>query len=188
MTRTLHRPALIALLLGVSPFTHAGSDHDHHQHDAHVHGEARLELVLEGNTLEIAFHSPAHNLVGFEHAPRTDDEHQRITAATTTLNAGETLFRLDGGNCTLQKASVNQQTSTDKHDKHDHKHGNDSETHREFQAQYRYQCTAGDALHRIQVELGKTFPGIEKLTAEWIFNARQGRKVLTGTAATIEVK
>ena len=186
MTRTLHRPALIALLLGVSLPTYAGSNHDHHQHEAHVHGEARLELVLEGNTLEIAFHSPAHNLLGFEHAPRTDDEHQRITAATTTLSAGETLFRLDGGNCTLQEASVNQQTSTDKHDKHDH--SNDSETHREFEAQYRYQCTAADTLRRIQIDLTKAFPRVEKITAEWIFNARQGRKVLTGTAATIEVK
>jgi hypothetical protein len=188
MTRTLHRPVLIALVLGASLPTFAGSGHDHHQHNAHVHGEARLELVLEGNTLEMAFHSPAHNLLGFEHEPRTDDERQRTTAAIATLKKGDTLFSLDGGDCTLQEASVNQQAPTDKHDKHDHQHSSDPETHREFEAQYRYQCTAADTLRRIQIDLTKAFPGVEKITAEWIFNARQGRKILSGGAATIEVK
>lgn len=182
------RATLVALLLGTGLPANAGSGHDHHHHDAHVHGEARLELVLEGNTLEIAFHSPAHNLVGFEHEPRSDAERQRVTAAIATLKAGGTLFSLDGGNCRLEDASVNQQASADEHDDHHHKHGNDAETHREFEARYRYQCTAGSSLRHIQVDLTKAFPGIEKITAEWIFNARQGRKVLTGAATRIEVK
>lgn len=191
MTRTLHRTALMALLLSASLPIQAGKHHHHHNHDAHVHGEARLELVLEGNTLDIAFHSPAHNLVGFEHEPRTDDERQHIAAAVATLKAGEKLFSLDGGDCTLAESSVNQQPPADKsqpHDKHDHKPSNDTETHREFEAQYRYQCATADSLRRIRVDITRAFPGVEKITAEWIFNARQGRNIISGGAATIEVK
>lgn len=179
---------LIALLSGTALPTYAGSTHDHLQHDAHVHGEARLTLVLEDNALEIAFHSPAHNLVGFEHTPRTDDERQRTMAIIAALKNSDTLFSLDGGDCTLQNAAVNQQTPAAKHDKHDHPHNRDAEPHREFEAQYRYQCRAGNALQRIQVDLMTVFPGIEKITAEWIFDARQGRAVLTRNATTIGVK
>ena len=35
-------------------------------HKAHVHGESRVKLALEGNVVEIEFESPAHDIVGFE--------------------------------------------------------------------------------------------------------------------------
>jgi len=41
------------------------------QHNAHTHGVANLTLVSDSGTLEIAFDSPAVNLLGFEHRPRT---------------------------------------------------------------------------------------------------------------------
>ncbi|MAH63645.1 MAG: hypothetical protein CMN54_09415, partial [SAR324 cluster bacterium] len=39
--------------------------------DAHVHGEAELNIVFEGQKLLVELESPSFNLVGFEHEPKT---------------------------------------------------------------------------------------------------------------------
>ena len=39
---------------------------------AHVHGKVVVNLALEGNTLRVELDAPAINVVGFEHAPRTE--------------------------------------------------------------------------------------------------------------------
>src|SRR5690606_12673416 len=42
-----------------------------HDNKAHVHGSAVLQVVMDGETVELALQSPLNNLLGFEHAPRT---------------------------------------------------------------------------------------------------------------------
>ena len=58
----------------------SADEHDHHyeQHQAHVHGEATLHVVVEGNTVEIELQSPAMNLLGFEHSPETQQQKNGI--------------------------------------------------------------------------------------------------------------
>jgi hypothetical protein len=46
--------------------------------DAHVHGEAKMNIVLEGQKLLIEFESPSYNLVGFEHQPKTADQEKLV--------------------------------------------------------------------------------------------------------------
>ena len=46
--------------------------------DAHVHGEAELNIVFEGQELLIELESPSFNLVGFEHEPKTSDQHKLV--------------------------------------------------------------------------------------------------------------
>ena len=62
--------------------------------DAHVHGASMLNIAIDGPLLALEFEAPGMDLVGFEHAPTTDAQHQRIEDAMAALNAPETLFGL----------------------------------------------------------------------------------------------
>ncbi|MEK9704254.1 MAG: DUF2796 domain-containing protein, partial [Deltaproteobacteria bacterium] len=46
--------------------------------EAHVHGEAKLNIVFEGQELLIELRSPSYNLVGFEHEPKTKNQHELV--------------------------------------------------------------------------------------------------------------
>jgi len=88
LPRVMRAAVLIALSLGgLSATAHAQSSAG-----AHVHGQARLDLTIEGRTLRIEAELPMETLTGFERAPRTDDERRRLDRALETVRLA-TLFR-----------------------------------------------------------------------------------------------
>jgi len=187
----------LSLLALVPLSASAGDDHRHVQHDAHVHGAATLQLILQGNDLEMEFHSPAMNIVGFEHKATTADEKQKIQDALATLrNAGE-LFSFSGTRCQLTEveAELDQDDHDDEHghdNDHDQHHDDHAEAHTaghsEFDVDYRFRCDDGSRLSTIEVKLPVRFTGIQTLDAEWILNDSQGAAELTASAFTIKVK
>ena len=50
-------------------------------HEAHEHGVANLNVAVEGNNIYIEFSSPAANIVGFEHHPRTHEQKDAVRDA-----------------------------------------------------------------------------------------------------------
>ena len=46
--------------------------------DAHVHGEAEVNIVFEGQKLLVELKSPSFNLVGFEHEPKTLEQRKLV--------------------------------------------------------------------------------------------------------------
>ena len=98
------RRLLLALPFALLPLAvaHAHEDHDHdHDHDhahgtlgAHEHGVAKLNVVLDGNTLELELDSPAMNLVGFEHAASSDADKAKVAAVRQQLEQPLKLFGL----------------------------------------------------------------------------------------------
>lgn len=94
------RRLLLALPIALLPFAvaHAHDDHDHdHAHGtlgAHEHGVAKLNVVLDGNTLELELDSPAMNLVGFEHAASSDPDKPKVAAVRQQLEQPLKLFGL----------------------------------------------------------------------------------------------
>ncbi len=69
---------------------------------AHVHGQLRLDIAIEGPTVTIAMEAPLDTLVGFERAPRGDAESKAVQAAIAQLRAADRLFKTDpAGNCKL---------------------------------------------------------------------------------------
>ena len=78
------RHGLLIVLLALAPATPALSAPGGH---GHVHGQARLDLTLEGARLTIEAELPMETLTGFERAPRTDDERTRLQRALDALLA-----------------------------------------------------------------------------------------------------
>ena len=130
--------ALLPLATGAAAHSHEHDDHDHVEHgslDAHEHGAAQLNVVLDGKVLELQLESPAMNLVGFEHAAKTDADKTKVAAARSQLEQPQALFGLAAGDCSVSTQELESPLCTeDGHDDH-HEHAKDSE-HRDVHSHY----------------------------------------------------
>jgi hypothetical protein len=204
--------ALLALLALVVPGAiaeekHAHEhDHEKRQHDAHVHGIAALNLVLEGREVHIELDSPAANIVGFEHAPSSEADHAALDRAVATLKDGDRLFRFNAeAGCRMEKAHVtsalldeehgehaddhdHEKKDSHGHDEHEHeKHGHDErgheehegETHSDIDAAYHFECDQPGKLTQLTVELFEAFPGMQELNVQYVIESKQGATELT---------
>ena len=188
------------------PYVHAG---DQRHHEAHVHGVAHLNVAFEGNNLYIELSSPAANIVGFEHHPRTEEQKAAVKTAIETLEAGEKLFALPadtGGR--VVKANV--QTDVESESDHEpgqpcahdhaesgkeaevekHRHGegheaDDHERHSEFKAEYHFVCKTPQKLTQIEVSLFRIFPGIEHIEVQLLTDTKQTALELTAQKSKI---
>ena len=52
---------------------------------AHQHGMAELQVAISGEQIDVLLLSPAYNLVGFEHPPRSAEQHQTVESAVDWL-------------------------------------------------------------------------------------------------------
>ena len=185
--------SLLSPLVFVTPRAIAGEtyDHDqeHRQYEAHAHGVAALNLVLEGDEVYMELDSPAANIVGFEHEPSSEVEHAALSKAVAVLS-GDQLFRFNKeADCQMEKAMVKTAWNEEEHDDHEEEgehdredHGsqeNEEEVHSDIEAEYHFECDQPDQLMRLTVELFEAFPATEKLNVQYIIRSKQGAKALT---------
>ena len=144
---------------------------EHREHGAHEHGSAELNLVWEGETVSIEFESPAVNIVGFEHAPRTYAQRETVRNAVASLkNAGDLFVFTPEARCVGQATEVESELAENKSAAHA-KQGNNE--HSAFRAQYRFTCKKPDALRSVKVNLLKRFPGTKTLRARIVSATNQ---------------
>ena len=107
---------------------------------AHEHGVSQLELAIEDGTLTLALRAPGADIVGFEHAARSDEDKAAVDAALSLLRQPEAVFALpEAAGCTLVEADAGLEGEGDHghedehgHDDHDHdEHGHDDHDHDE---------------------------------------------------------
>ena len=71
----------------------------------HVHGVIQLGVVVEDNSVAVSLHAPLSDVVGFEHAPESDEQRAAIEKAANLLSSPDHMFALtEAANC---KASDN---------------------------------------------------------------------------------
>ncbi|WP_192980440.1 DUF2796 domain-containing protein [Pseudomonas sp. EggHat1] len=179
------RHLLLALPFALLPLVAAQAqehDHDHeHSHDslgAHEHGVASLNAALDGNLLELQLESPAMNLVGFEHAAKSDADKAKVAAAKRELEQPISLFALTSGDCKATQVELESPLFADAdhdHD-HDHDHHDHESEHSDIHAHYRFECAKANELKQLDLaELFKRFPATEKIQVQLIGpNGQQG--------------
>ena len=89
-------PFTLLPLAAVQAADHA-HDQEHEVHgslDAHKHGVAQLNVVLDDQALELELESPAMNLVGFEHAATSAADKAKVAAVHSSLQQPLALFGL----------------------------------------------------------------------------------------------
>ncbi|WP_261844322.1 DUF2796 domain-containing protein [Aliamphritea ceti] len=100
---------------------------------SHQHGEAHLDVVLEGEQLVLSFLTPAANIVGFEYAPKTEAEKAQVATARKQLLDIESWLELPkAAGCQLLQAEFTE--SGEEHGDHDeHEDHGDHEDHDEHE-------------------------------------------------------
>lgn len=98
-------PTLFALgLVALANSAHAETER---QLGAHEHGAALLTLAAENQTLAVSLDTPAYNLVGFEQAPASDAQRDRVESALATLARADAVLDLPAAaQCTLVAHAV----------------------------------------------------------------------------------
>ncbi|MFI8384124.1 DUF2796 domain-containing protein [Pseudomonas sp. NPDC079086] len=175
--------ALLPLATGVAAHSHEHEHaHDHAEHgslEAHEHGAAQLNVALDGKVLELQLESPAMNLVGFEHAAKSDADKAKVAAARSQLEQPQTLFGLAAGDCNVSKQELESPLFAEhKHEEHKHEESHDSE-HSDVHAHYSLDCQKPEELKQLDLgELFKHFPATEKIQVQLIGpNGQQGMEL-----------
>ena len=125
---------------------------------AHQHGVALLDVAVEPGRVTLELDTPLDNLLGFEHAPRTDAERERAAAVVAKLNAAEDLFRIDSAaGCKLAKATLVSAllalgaTPAEK------------DGHGDLQGRFEFNCRVGGRAGFVEVGLFDAFPALKRI-------------------------
>ena len=200
LNRFMFNALISGLFAIVIIFSGPAQAEEKRHHEAHEHGVANLNIAVEGNNIYIEFASPAANIVGFEHHPRTQEQKDAVKDAVNKLKKGDALFLLSANSeSKLLKSIVNTDIDKDadhhldekhahsKEEQHGHeeKHAEDHgdadehERHSEFEAKYQFVCQKPDKLSQIEVMLFRTFPGIEHIEVQLLTETKQTAMELT---------
>jgi hypothetical protein len=154
-----------------------------HAAGAHVHGVATLQVAVESGRLTLDFASPLDNLVGFEHAPRTDKQKSAIRQMAERLHKPELLF-VPAPEARCAPASVNlqspvipasllsadpraQQTSPDaSRDAPKRSSKGSKDAHASISAEIVFRCERPESLSGLEVKLFDAFPNTKRLDAQ----------------------
>jgi len=181
------RALLFALPFTLLPLTVQAGQHDPgHRHAVphahaessgslgrHAHGIGELDVALDGNVLELEWRSPAANLLGFEHTPRSEEQRAVVSRVQVQLGEAATLFGIPAAaDCRLAESQLDSPlfaaAPSDEHE-HEHEHEQPAATHSEVHARYRFTCRQPAALEALDLdELFRRFPATEKLQVQLI--------------------
>lgn len=168
----------------------AGPGAQAHEPGAHVHGQAVLRVVVDGNTLSAELESPLDNILGFEHAPGSAQEQQAVTLAVTALRKpGGILLPTPAAQCTLQQVSLASAaltpamlgepgTATPP--------SADEPGHADLDGEFSWQCAKPEFLHSLRVDLFLAFPRLHKMQVEVAGPKGQSATTLTGSHRTVQ--
>lgn len=144
----LTRFTLVLALLAGLPATAQETRHL----DAHEHGVGRLNIAMEGQTITMELQSPGADIIGFEHAPKSPEDHAAVAKAAATLARPLELFALpERANCSVTQADSSLEMG----------HG-----HSEFHGAYLLHCSDMDAVNTIDFTYFEVFPGAQSLEVQ----------------------
>ena len=160
-----------ALLLLASLVTLVAPTLPAHANKAHVHGEGKLEVVIDKGNITINLELPMDVAVGFERAPKNDKENAALTAAQTSLSETAVMFEpTAAANCTAQPAKIEMPVF-------DGKQGGDA--HADIDATYVFRCANPAALKSVETGIFKSFKRLYRIEVQRVGPAGQGAARLT---------
>jgi hypothetical protein len=152
-------------------------------HGPHEHGVVKLDVAVEPGRVTLLMESPLANLVGFERAPRSDAERQRVDAALNILNAAATLFNIDpAAGCTPGPVELNAAALEDG------KPGAASAEagHADLDASFSFKCRKVVPAF-VDIGLFAAFPGVQRIDVQLITGNAQSKRTLTRPTARLSL-
>jgi hypothetical protein len=145
-----------------------------HDHAAHVHGVAKLEVAVDGAALHVHLESPLEALLGFEHAPRGDKERAEVARMRRALAQGDNLFvptaaaRCKFVSVQVEAPSLEAQPPA-----------SGQQAHADLDADFSFTCAQPGQLTGMEVRLADTFPGMRRVDAQVVSAKGQSAAKLT---------
>jgi hypothetical protein len=140
------------------------------QHDTHEHGTAHLSIAVDGKTIEATFESPMANIVGFEHAPTTPEERQKLKTTKEPLEQGTPLLSFNAeANCALTHAEIASTLFLDENNNPSNPNNAATNNHNDLDATWTYECTEPNNINSANIKFFSIFgAGLNELHIEWI--------------------
>ena len=147
---------------------------------AHQHGVAALDVGVEPGRVTLELDTPLDNLLGFEHAPRSDAERERAEAVVKKLKAADGLFRIDSAaGCTLAKVTLVSPVlglGGEVPDK---------EGHADLQGRFEFACKAGNKAGFVEVGLFDAFASLKRIDLQVVTPRGQLKATLVKPASRV---
>jgi hypothetical protein len=150
----------------------AGDGHGHREAGAHAHGQGIFNIAIDGTAVQMEVIAPGADIVGFEHAPKSDEQKAALAAARAKLESIEAVMALPkAAGCSLVRTDVEGPGGDDRDGAkaHDHGHGASSgkdasaDAHSEFHVTYTLTCASPAALDTLTFSYFESFKGAEAL-------------------------
>lgn len=144
-------------------------DHDHHHdhsHDslgAHVHGLGYLSAALVGNEFVLSLQAPMGDFIGFEHAPRNDEQRQQASQVMAHLTSAAWLEI--PANAACSQIGVDAPSAEDIEN---------FTSHGDILVELSFTCTQPDNLNHFSVALFTDYPMLERIDVQWLREHEQG--------------
>jgi hypothetical protein len=168
MSRSVRSCALLGVLLT------SASARVSAQAKAHKHGEATLDLGIQGRTGTVEFRAPAEDLYGFEREPRTAAERAKRDSAFTLLRTQPlSVVRFDPSlGCALTPTSVGVV---------EEKGG-----HGDVKASYSLSCRVAPAGKPIAFGFSKAFRGVRSVKVQLLSDTAQVGLTVVNDKGTVK--
>jgi hypothetical protein len=150
--------------------------------------------------------APGMDIVGFEHAPETDEHKAAVAQAEAILRDPLALFVLPGdAGCAIETAAVELEAEDEHEGEHGEEHAEEENaeegaheephaehegdaSHTEFHAEYAITCDSPDDLGTIEFVFFERFPGAEEIEVTVITESGQTRYEVERDAPRIDLK
>ena len=178
------RSLRIALLAAMAVPSLAAAQAQH----AHVHGQAFVDVAVDGGLVEIQLRATAQDLVGFERAAATPEEEAQVLAARKAVLDHARLWQFNAAaRCVAEGPVLEVPGAGDAHahdhdHHHDHDHGDDHAAHSDWTARYRFRCAAPEALRAIDSGMFAAFPSLQSATVQVLDATGAREETLTASA------
>jgi len=161
------------------------------QRGAHLHGKVVVNIALEGKVLSVELDAPAMNVIGFEHAPRTDAQKREVAAADRWLASGVGVIGVSAAaGCARQQVDYTPPSFDG--DDHDHdaagKGEDEDETHADYRARFTYTCANPTALPWADLWLVRRLKNVAEIEVNLVTAQAQTQRTLGADATRIELR
>lgn len=166
----MFKPHYLSTLIALVCATAAHAEENFRQHEAHVHGHVEMNIAQDGHDLLLEITAPGMDVVGFEHEPQTENEHQQIDQAVALLKDANQLITINSAaDCHLESATVHhpegEEEEHEDHEGHDHEdHDHDADAHEDEHADHDHDADEHEHQHsEFSIEYAYHCEQIEKL-------------------------
>lgn len=169
---------------------------------SHSHGNAELAIVLENTLVTIELETPLYNILGFEHAPRTDIQKVNVRQAEKQLKDGGELFTFNPeAKCEIKPTNQNinlfdtvshnhQKDHDIGHSNHDDHNDHEEESHaqhKDMLLRYEFLCQSPSSLSNVSINLFEFFDKLTEIHTTYLGPSLQKQVTLTRKTAEMDI-